>query len=49
MTIHAAGGASDRSDFEVTNRMIDHLKVGFKIGIVDLLEEQIQLSFDLFG
>ena len=49
MSIETAGGSGDRSDFEIGDRMIDDFKIGLEVGIVDLLEEDIEFIFDLFG
>ena len=49
MPVEAAGRPGDRSDLEVADRMIDNLQIGFKVRIADLLEENVEFSFDLLG
>lgn len=47
MSVHAAGGTGDRLDLEVGDWMIHDLKVGFKVGVAYLLEENLKLGLDL--
>ena len=49
MAEHAAGWSGDGFDFEVGDGVIHNIKCGLIIGECDLLKEQCQFSFDLFG
>lgn len=49
MSIETAGGPGDGSDLEGGDGMVDDFEVGFELCVLDLLEEDFELVFDLLG
>lgn len=49
MSVHAAGGAGNRLDFEVGDRMVHDFKICFKVAVAYLLEEHLKFGLDLLS